>query len=277
VEDRDVRPVDHVEPLALGGRARAEEHDPAVVQRDRSLEIRLQALRVVASVEQPQPGGGRQREREDLRPHVGDDERVVLHDPQPRRRPDDRRRGPDMRPDRIAVEPQRPPVHDERPQPRIGDGSHAAHPRTPLTTTDRRRTVLAMHRTILLAVLCACTAKDDATDTGADGDADTDSDSDTDTDTEPAYPATWDGVQSLFADHCFSCHPATNDIDLVPLIEEDLAGPRYYVVPGSAEDSRLWLLVTGGTLYNMPPPNALLPAATVEPIREWIDAGASLE
>lgn len=147
-----------------------------------------------------------------------------------------------------------------------------------------------MYRTILVALLAACAGDDPKTDTGTDGDADTDidtdadadadsdTDTDTDTDTPPDYPATWDGVQQLFTDQCSRCHPVTNGIDLVPLIEEDLAGGHYYVVPGSADESYLWKVVAGQTAYNMPPPpEEVLPLPTVVAIRDWIDAGALLE
>lgn len=127
-----------------------------------------------------------------------------------------------------------------------------------------------MYRSILVVLLAACSGDDEGKDSGAD------TAGDTDTGTPPTYPATWEGVQQLFAENCNSCHPSQNQIDLVLLVEEDLAGGQFYVIPGNAADSYLWQVVSGGTITPMPP-TGLLDPAVVEPIRGWIDAGASLE
>ena len=85
--------------------------------------------------------------------------------------------------------------------------------------------------------------------------------------TEQTYDADWDGVQAFFADHCDSCHPATNGIDLRAQIDT-------YVIPGDAQNSALWISVSGQSLSTMMPPSGRLPQATIEHVETWILDGA---
>jgi hypothetical protein len=81
------------------------------------------------------------------------------------------------------------------------------------------------------------------------------------------YDPTWDGMQAFFGDHCDSCHPATNGIELRDTLDT-------YVVPGDPENSRLWISVTGQSLSTMMPPSGRLPQETIEHVEAWIQAGA---
>ena len=131
----------------------------------------------------------------------------------------------------------------------------------------------------LLSCVIGCAGDDPKADTGTDTDTDTGGETATDDGTLPVYPATWEGVKQLFAAHCDSCHPSRNGFDLDVRIEQDIEGALgEYVVPGSAQGSFLWQVVSGASLLYMPPePAGLLDPAVVEPVRAWIDAGAPLE
>lgn len=98
-----------------------------------------------------------------------------------------------------------------------------------------------------------------------------------DTGTPPeAYPATWAGMESLFVDHCDSCHPAQQGLDLHTGIPEDIAGDQLFVVPGNPDASLMWLEVSGQSTLTMPL-DGVLDAAVVEPMRVWIEAGAVVD
>jgi hypothetical protein len=86
-------------------------------------------------------------------------------------------------------------------------------------------------------------------------------------DTPVEYEASWEGVQQLFVDHCDSCHPATNSVDLRANIDT-------YVIAGNPESSRLWEALIGVSLSTMMPPSGRLPAETIAPVEAWILAGA---
>ena len=99
------------------------------------------------------------------------------------------------------------------------------------------------------------------------GDADSNDGSPT-ADTGPVvYEATWDGVQQLFADHCDSCHPATNGIDLRASIDT-------YVVANDPDASRLMIALRAESISTMMPPSGRLPDAQVDAVEAWILAGA---
>ncbi len=116
---------------------------------------------------------------------------------------------------------------------------------------------------MLLTVLLACagdsTSKDTAAGTG-----------DTGSVAAPTYEASWDGVQAMFAEHCDSCHPTTNGIDLRASIDT-------YVVPGDLEASDLWDAVGGTSISTMMPPSGRLPSESVAHVEDWILAGAPTE
>jgi len=113
-------------------------------------------------------------------------------------------------------------------------------------------------------------------------------DKDPTTDTPPAatgetgtpvqtYEATWDGVQQLFVDHCDRCHPAQQGIDLHVDVPYDAGYYQRLVKPGEPDKSVLWLVVSGGSVLEMPLDTGLLPIETVQAIHDWIEAGASFE
>jgi hypothetical protein len=92
------------------------------------------------------------------------------------------------------------------------------------------------------------------------------------------YEANWAGVQALFADHCDSCHPATNGVDLHVSVPDDVAsGAGELVVSGDPEASALWRAVGGSSLSEMMPTSGRLAPQTVEHVRIWIQSGASIE
>jgi hypothetical protein len=107
---------------------------------------------------------------------------------------------------------------------------------------------------------------------------DTPTPTDTGTAPLPVYDPTWAGVQELFVDHCDRCHPSKLiDIDLHTGIPYDLAYYQIWVKPGEPEQSLLWLLVSDQLPLSMPFDTDPLPLAVVDPIRVWIENGASLE
>lgn len=125
---------------------------------------------------------------------------------------------------------------------------------------------------IALLLLAACSGSKATTD-----DTDTPGTTPTgETGTEPpdVYPATWDGVQQLFTEHCDVCHPSEQGVDLHVVVENPTGYP--YVVPGDPDNSYLWQVVSGQVILRMPP-TGLLPAETVQCIHDWIEAGASFE
>lgn len=81
------------------------------------------------------------------------------------------------------------------------------------------------------------------------------------------YAPTWDGVQELFADHCDSCHPTTNGIDLRASIDT-------YVVPNDPDASRLMTALRAESISTMMPPSGRLPDVQVTTVEEWILQGA---
>jgi hypothetical protein len=129
------------------------------------------------------------------------------------------------------------------------------------------------------------TDTDADSDTDTDTDADTDADTDTDTDTDPPtaifgpYPATWAGVDQMFSDHCDSCHPALQGVNLHEAIYDDvLNGGLYYVIPGDAAASWLYQVLIWDDPLKMPMyASQPLPASEIDHVRVWIDAGAPLE
>jgi hypothetical protein len=132
-------------------------------------------------------------------------------------------------------------------------------------------------RSAFLLLLVACGGDKTTTDTG-----DTDTDPQTtptgDTGTVPdTYPATWAGVQQLFTEHCDVCHPSMQDVEL----REAATSGYPYVIPGDANASYLWQVVSGNSILRMPPNpplgTGLLPIETVQCVHDWIEAGASFE
>ncbi|MBA2319875.1 MAG: hypothetical protein H0V89_01860 [Deltaproteobacteria bacterium] len=143
-----------------------------------------------------------------------------------------------------------------------------------------------MKRFWLLAALVGCGDKDAEDTGGGDTDvADTDTVPDTDlpyvTPIFGPYEPTWAGVEQMFVDHCDSCHPAQQGIDLHVAIHDDVANDvKYYVVPGNSAASFLNKAISGAMLplflmpYNRTEP---LPGSEIDHVAAWIDAGAPLE
>lgn len=120
-----------------------------------------------------------------------------------------------------------------------------------------------------LLLLAACSGDKDPTDTPVPtGETGT---------TAPSYDPTWTGVQQLFVDHCDRCHPAQQGIDLHTDVPYDAEYYQRLVKPGDPDASVLWLVVSGGSVLQMPLDEGLLPIETVQPIHDWIEAGASFE
>jgi cytochrome c5 len=93
--------------------------------------------------------------------------------------------------------------------------------------------------------------------------------------------ADWTSVKAFFDNECNACHSGTLPI-LPDDIEADItSGAGEYVVAGSAADSSLWRVVSGeladGDFDVMPLGSGPLPADEIAFLKEWIDAGASLE
>lgn len=128
------------------------------------------------------------------------------------------------------------------------------------------------NRGILFLLAAACNtdgATSESSDTGGD----------TGTPTLPTYEPTWAGVQELFVDHCDRCHPAMQYIDLHEAVPYDVEAYQYLVKPGDPDHSVLWQVVSApiASQLAMPYDTGLLPLAVVDPIRVWIENGASFE
>jgi len=87
-----------------------------------------------------------------------------------------------------------------------------------------------------------------------------------------------DNVQAIFREHCLACHNQTDRKgDLV--LESYAAaleggGSGQVIMPGNLGGSRLWALVNHDESPHMPPEQDKLPQATLDVIRQWIEAGA---
>src|SRR4051794_34756580 len=85
-------------------------------------------------------------------------------------------------------------------------------------------------------------------------------------------------IAPIFAANCIGCHAA--NVKLGSLDLDTMEGIRTggnhgtILVPGKAEESRLYLMVAGKALPAMPLSGKALAAGGIEPIRKWIDGGA---
>ncbi|MCB9675152.1 MAG: hypothetical protein H6737_08540 [Alphaproteobacteria bacterium] len=94
------------------------------------------------------------------------------------------------------------------------------------------------------------------------------------------YAPTWSGTQDFLSDHCESCHPSLNAPDFPGDVADDIVnGTGRLVVPGDPESSELWLVITGQSQQTavMPLGSTPLPIDVIQPISDWIAAGAPLE
>jgi hypothetical protein len=99
------------------------------------------------------------------------------------------------------------------------------------------------------------------------------------------YEPTWAGTTAFVADNCESCHSAEAGTTptLPDAIADDVAaGTGQLVVAHDSTHSLLWQMLNPDTVPAgkpgvMPFGSAGLPTATIAPIQEWIDAGASLD
>src|SRR5688572_1666941 len=103
---------------------------------------------------------------------------------------------------------------------------------------------------------------------------------DTDSETDAAaceYAADWAGMEQFFTDHCDSCHPSLNSIELHADVRADVeSGAGVYVVAGDPDASLLWRSVSGVHTSPMPPGDQL-PETTICHVEQWIADGAPLE
>ena len=147
---------------------------------------------------------------------------------------------------------------------------------------------------VFLALLVACNGSDDPTDPGttepSTTDAPTDSGTDTDTDTtdttDTAGAEGFCAVQALFAPNCLQCHSADaafGDLDLqtdahAALVDVVGSTGSVLVAPGDPDGSLLLRKLEGTQAAgegDPMPPTELLPAADVQLVRDWIQAGAT--
>jgi hypothetical protein len=90
---------------------------------------------------------------------------------------------------------------------------------------------------------------------------------------------TYDSIrQAIFVPRCVQCHDAGKEAEDVRLIPYELlmSSPRELVLPGNADESRLWVSVNRKDKKRMPPPGEGDPLSDEEliAIRTWIDQGA---
>ncbi len=131
---------------------------------------------------------------------------------------------------------------------------------------------------LALALCAACSEQPSTTDTDVETETDVDTDPPADTDpptetgTTPVantYSSDWAGMELLYADHCDVCHPSVQGIDLH-------ADTAYWLVPGDASASTLWLDVAG-LGFSVMPKTGLLPSEDVAHVEEWINDGAVID
>jgi hypothetical protein len=96
---------------------------------------------------------------------------------------------------------------------------------------------------------------------------------------DPASTIRFDAdVRPILEKSCVSCHGGTFTLGKLDLRTRDGAlkggsrGPA--IVPGKAEDSRLYRVIAGLEQPSMPLDSGALPAAQVETIKAWIEQGA---
>lgn len=96
-----------------------------------------------------------------------------------------------------------------------------------------------------------------------------------------SYTADWDGAQAFMGDHCEGCHPSLSEPEMPIGIADDIIdGNGRYIVPGDPMASEFWLVITDQSdQTSIMPLGAAqpLPDNVVQPIFDWIEAGASLE
>lgn len=94
------------------------------------------------------------------------------------------------------------------------------------------------------------------------------------------YEPDWLGIQAFTYQNCRGCHPSIAEPSWPEALEDDiLSGEGVYVVPGDAQASWFWRVLsdedreTGDPIM---PATGALPAEQIEFVREWIEAGAPL-
>src|ERR1700736_3756896 len=93
----------------------------------------------------------------------------------------------------------------------------------------------------------------------------------------PAAP-TYGDVATIFAARCYGCHAASVKMGSLNLESYDgiQQGGNHgkIVTPGSADQSRLYQMITGKLAPAMPMDNTKLSPEQIAAIKAWIDAGA---
>src|ERR1700722_19866628 len=91
--------------------------------------------------------------------------------------------------------------------------------------------------------------------------------------TAPAQNDPGRQVQTIFAESCYGCHGAGQQMGNLRLD----SNPGKVIIPGDSANSLLMKRITGaGGLARMPMGGAALSAAKIAVIGKWIDAGATL-
>jgi hypothetical protein len=85
-------------------------------------------------------------------------------------------------------------------------------------------------------------------------------------------------VAPILREHCLACHDqdkARGGLSLNSYSGIMTGGSSGEVIkPGSAEDSRLYLLISHKETPNMPPKSPMIPSDRIETLRRWIEGGA---
>jgi hypothetical protein len=97
----------------------------------------------------------------------------------------------------------------------------------------------------------------------------------------PAYTSDWEGAQEFMGDHCEGCHPQLSAPDMpIDIADDIIDGSGRYIVPGDPMASEFWLVIIDESEQTSIMPLGIaqpLPENVVQPIFDWIEAGASLE
>ena len=89
---------------------------------------------------------------------------------------------------------------------------------------------------------------------------------------------TYKDVNAIFAARCYGCHAAAVTMGSLNLqtwdgVQEGGTHGKI-IVPGQSSASRLYLLISGKEMPNMPMDGSKLSSEQIETIRAWIDGGA---
>ncbi|MDZ4289968.1 MAG: c-type cytochrome domain-containing protein, partial [Prosthecobacter sp.] len=90
-------------------------------------------------------------------------------------------------------------------------------------------------------------------------------------------------IQPILEKNCYECHSEKTGKKKAGFVFDDLTtfikdiNPKGIVVPGSPGESHMFEVITNRSHEHTMPPDESLSPKDIDKLREWIEAGASLE